>query len=98
MLTAALGVDREAFATYVETEQPDYLSAQAWIRDHATTLTPAAVAAFDVRIRTASLPEDQAIERRAQLGITDPEFKLGIPLNDLDDWAGLHRQLQAAAR
>jgi hypothetical protein len=98
MLTDALGLDRDAFAAYVETEKPEYLPAESWVRANATTLTPETIAAFDARIRSTNLPEEQAIERRAELGIADPEFKLGIPLNDLDDWASLHRQLQAAAR
>jgi hypothetical protein len=98
VLTDMLGVDREAFATYVETEKPEYLLAETWIRDKATALTPATIAAFAERLRTTNMPDAMAAERRAQLGISDPAFTNGIALNDLDDWAALHRQLQAAAR
>ena len=97
-LTDALGIDRERFATYVETEKPEYLLAEAWIREHAGALTPATIASFGASIRTTAMPDAMAAERRAQLGISDPAFTLGVALNDLDDWAALHRQLQAAAR
>jgi hypothetical protein len=97
-LTTSLGIDGAAFAVYVETEKPEYLLAEAWVREHATALNPESIAAFAGYIRAANMPEAMANERRAQLGISDPAFTLGIALNDLDDWAALHRQLQAAAR
>ena len=98
MLTGAIGVNPVAFATYVETEKPDYLKAEAWIRGNAATLTSETIAAWTQKLATWNLPEERAIERRAELGIHDPNFKLSVPLNDLDDWAGLHRQLLLAAR
>jgi hypothetical protein len=97
-LTAALGIDRAAFAAYVEAEKPEYLLAEAWIRDHATALTPVTIAAFADGLDAAAMPDAMAAERRAELGIEDATFTRGISLNDLDDWAALHRQLQAAAR
>jgi hypothetical protein len=97
MVTDALGLDRDAFAAYVETERPDYPTAEAWVRRHAKTLTPDAIAALNARIRSTKMPAEMAVARRAELGITDPSVELGIPLNDLDDWAGLHRHLQTLA-
>jgi len=97
-LTDALGIDRAAFAAYVEAEKPEYLLAEAWVREHATALTPATIAALAEGLSAAQMPVAMATERRAELGIDDPAFSNGIALNDLDDWAALHRQLQAAAR
>jgi hypothetical protein len=93
-LTGAIGLDPAALAAFVETEKPDYLATEAWVRANAA-LTPETIAAWAAEIGGFNLPEERAIERRAELGITDPNFRLGIPLNDLDDWAGLHRQLLA---
>ena len=96
MVSEGLGIDRDAFATYVETEKPDYLTAEAWVRRHATTLTADAIAALNARIRSTKLPPERLAERRAELGPIAAALELGIPLNDLDDWAGLHRQLNAS--
>ena len=96
MLTVAIGLDAVAFATYVETQKPNYPTAEAWVRANATALDADAIAAWTAKINGWPLAEERAIERRAELGITDSTIKLGIALNDLDDWAGLHRQLLAA--
>jgi hypothetical protein len=95
MMTTAIGLDPVAFADYVEAEKPAYLEAEAWVREHATSLTPDAIAAWATTLATFHFPAARVPERHAELGITDPSFTLGVPLNDLDDWAGLHRQLLA---
>jgi hypothetical protein len=95
MLSTALGFDPAAFATYIETEKPGYLSAEDWIRRHATSLTSDAISALNAHLSGFKLTPERAVERRAQLGPIAAEIELGIPLNDLDDWAGLHRQLIA---
>lgn len=95
MMTTAIGVDPLAFAAYAESDKPAYLAAEAWVREHATALTPDAIAAWSATLSTFHFPPARVPERHAELGITDPSFTLGVPLNDLDDWAGLHRQLLA---
>jgi hypothetical protein len=95
MVADALGFDRDAFATYVETEQIDYLTAEAWVQRHATTLTPATVEALNAQIGSYKLRPERAALRREQLGPIADGLELGSALNDLDDWAGLHRQLIA---
>lgn len=95
-LTDAIGLDRVAFATYVETEKPDYLTAETWVRDRATALNAETIGAWNARVSVAEMPEHMIAGRHADLGITDPALKRGVPLNDLDDWLGLHKQLLAA--
>ena len=90
-----LGFDRDAFATYVETTKADYLTAEAWVRQHATSCSPNAIAELNALLGSFKFPAERAVERRAQLGPIADGIELGIPLNDLDDWAGLHRQLIA---
>ena len=97
ILTGALGIDPQAFATYVETSRADYLTAEAWVRSNATNLTPEAIAAVNERLATFKMPPELRTKRRAELGAVADSLELGIPLNDLDDWAGLHRQLSAVA-
>ena len=98
MVSDGLGFDRDAFAAYVETDKPDYLTAEGWVRRHATTLTSDAIAALNALLQSTKLPPERLIERRAELGPIAATLELRMPLNDLDDWAGLHRQLNAVAR
>jgi hypothetical protein len=95
MVAVTLGFDHDAFATYVETDKADYLTAEAWVRRHATTLTAATVDALNAQIGSYKLRPDRAALRREQLGPIADGLELGTALNDLDDWAGLHRQLIA---
>ncbi len=97
ILTNALGIDAAAFATYVETNHADYLEAEAWVRRNATNLTQESIAAVNERLGTFKMPPEPLLKRRAELGAVAESLELGIPLNDLDDWAGLHRQLSAVA-
>jgi hypothetical protein len=94
VLSGGLGFDPEAFAVFVETEQPDYLTAEAWIREDATNLNATAIAALNDRFCTTVMPPEPLAKRRAELGAIAAGLELGILLNDLDDWAGLHRQLR----
>gem|GEM_PF-151535 len=95
MVADALGFDREAFAAYVEMEKADYLAAETWVRSHATTLTAATVDALNAQIGSYKLRPERSAVRRQELGPIADGLELGSALNDLDDWAGLHRQLIA---
>jgi len=97
MVTNALGVDGAEFASFVEEQRPDYLAAEAWIEEHATNLTAEAIAGLNATISTTKMSPENAAKRRAELGPAADGLELGIPLNDLDDWAGLHRELKALA-
>ncbi|HEV8020375.1 MAG TPA: DUF5069 domain-containing protein [Candidatus Lustribacter sp.] len=98
LLTGKLGVDHVAFAAYVEADAPSYLEAEAWIRKHATMLTPPAIGDLNEQIRATKMPAEMAAKRRGELGAGADGLELGIPLNDLDDWRLLHEQLKAVAR
>jgi Domain of unknown function (DUF5069) len=95
-LTTTLGIDRDAFVAYIETEKPDYLTLERWVRENATALTPETIATVNARIADADMPEAMLADRRAQLGFHDPDCTKAVALNDLDDWAALHRTLTGA--
>jgi hypothetical protein len=98
VLAGALGFDGAAFGAYAAADRPRYLDAEAWIRNHATTLTYDAIATANERFRMAKMPDPLASELRARFGIADASYDLGYRLNDLDDWDSLHEQLLAEAR
>jgi hypothetical protein len=92
-LTTALGIDREAFVAYIETEKPDYLTLEAWVRANATTLTPATIETVNQRAATVDLPEAMRGDRASRLKFDDPSYIKAVALNDLDDWLGMHEML-----
>jgi hypothetical protein len=96
MLLETFGLDNDAFDAFIATQTPGYLATEAWVREHATTLTPDAIAAFNAKLEAHVVPEERAAPRRAQLGLDDAFGGPAIRLNDVDDWAQLHEQLLAA--
>jgi Domain of unknown function (DUF5069) len=92
-LTTTLGIDRDAFVAYIETEKPDYLALERWVRENATALTPETIATVNARVADAEMPEAMRTERCAQLGIEESGYTKAVILNDLDDWAAMHRAL-----
>lgn len=96
-LTTALGIDREAFVAFIEEHKPSYVALEGWVREHATNLTPDAIAAFNAQVESAQLPEAMRADRFARIGFSDPSYTGAIALNDLDDWAAMHEALAGAA-
>jgi hypothetical protein len=92
-LTRTLGIDRDAFVAYIETEKPDYLTLEAWVRANARNLTPEAIAELNAHVSSADLPDAMLQDRRAHLRFHDPTYTKAVALNDLDDWAALHAAL-----
>jgi Domain of unknown function (DUF5069) len=96
-LCTNLGIDRDAFVAYIEREKPTYLELEAWVRKHATKLDAESIAAHNRTITTTDMPPEVANERRRDVGATDLSLTRAVALNDLDDWAALHRQITSSA-
>jgi hypothetical protein len=92
-LTTALGIDRDAFVEYISDEKPGYLALEAWVRAHATNLTPEAVTTLNAGIEAAQLPEAMREARFERVGYSDPSYTGSVALNDLDDWTAIHEFL-----
>jgi hypothetical protein len=92
-LTSTLGIDSEAFQAYIREQLPDYPTLEAWVRAHATNLTPEAIATVNDNVATADLPERMRADRFARVGLHDESYVKAVALNDLDDWAGMHEEL-----
>jgi hypothetical protein len=95
-LTTTLGIDRDAFVAYIETEKPDYLTLEAWVRANATALNPETIATINARVASTDLPEAMLAGRLDQLGFHEPGYTNAVALNDLDDWMGMHAALTRA--
>ncbi|MBV8151712.1 MAG: hypothetical protein JO101_09240 [Candidatus Eremiobacteraeota bacterium] len=84
-----LGIDRDAFIRFVETQLPTYLECEAWVRAHATNLDAESIAKHNALGRRQKTPELAASQRRF-IGIDDADLRSGPMLNDLDDWMTIH--------
>ena len=87
-----LGIDGGAFIAFVTSTLPTYPQCEAWVRDHATKLDSASIAAHN-ELLSFEKPEAMAAHQRAFAGIDDPGLRNGPLLNDLDDWATVHAQI-----
>ena len=94
-IAEAVEFDPDAFRTFVESERPDYLTAEAWVREHARNLTPEVIEELRLYTTVAKMPANLEAQRRERLGHIDPAFGLGYELNQLDDWYSIHEQLIA---
>jgi hypothetical protein len=93
-LAETIGMDLPASVRFTE-ELPSYIAYEAWVREHATKLDPATVAAWNERMRTREKPEHVAAPEREILGITDANERRGVMLNDVLDWHYVHEQITA---
>jgi hypothetical protein len=93
-LTSTLGIDRDAFIAYIETEKPDYRTLEAWVREHAASLNAETIATVNARVATAAMNPEMLADRRERLKITDPNLTNVVAINDLDAWDALHASLQ----
>ena len=93
-----IGLDMTAAVAYIETEKPDYLTFEKWVRAHATNLNAASIAAHNASILAQPMRDEVATQRRRRFGIDDPSYNTGVRLNDLDDWDGLHELLVRSNR
>jgi hypothetical protein len=96
MVLDALGIDDARIMDFVQTERPDYLHFERWVRANGKALSAGDIAALNERYREFPMGPAAASERRAELGLTDDALTSGVLLNDLDDWAALHRRLVPA--
>ena len=92
------GVDGPAFVTFIEAQQPDYLTAERYFTDHAKNYSPQAVASFNAELLSGTFPDPGRPKfLRDRVGLDDDAVSRVIPLNDLDDWFGFHEMFKENA-
>lgn len=91
-----LGIDADTFVHYVETDKPNYLQLEAWVRANAKNCTSEAIATVNAKVESADLPEAMLADRFARVGVNDPSYTKAVALNDLDDWLLMHEAITAA--
>lgn len=90
----ALGLEPEAWFTFLTT-MPTYLQAEQYVREHATSLTPEAIAALNAELAAMPRPEESAAKVRAIVGLDIADFNNSAMLLNLDDWFAIRTALVA---
>jgi hypothetical protein len=90
VVMTSLGIDADAFIAFIEKEKPDYPTCEAWIKAHATNLTPEGIAKANDGVLNGMMPDPRRSDWQKRFGVT---FAEGWKLNQLDDWAAVHEQL-----
>lgn len=91
-LFTTFGLDGPAFITFVQTQRPDYLALEAYVREHAGDLSPQTIARFNEEHEGFELPDPRGSDWRARFGVDE---RKAVRLNHLDDWAGAYEQIDA---
>jgi len=89
-----LGLEPEAWFAFLKT-LPTYLEAEQYVRDHATKLDAASIAAVNAEIAGLPRPEENAVKVRELVGLDEPGFNNSAMLINLDDWYAIHKELIA---
>jgi hypothetical protein len=91
-----LGVEPEPWFAFLAT-RPAYPQAEDYLREHATKLDAASIAAVNELITTRPRREESAAPVRALVGISDATYNNGARLLDFEDWHTIHDDLLAHA-
>ena len=97
MVLAGLGIDAEAFKSFIATEKPSYPQCEAWIlAQSGGSLDAGAVAKLNASIVGYNHDDATRASILGANGIPD-EGKIldAINLNNLDDWLSFHSEVIA---
>ena len=88
-----LGLDRGALLAHIG-DAPDYVTFEAWVRVHATTVSSPELDAVNADFETFLMPEPRRSEWAARFGL--PDYTVATRMNELDDWDLVHAQIVAS--
>jgi hypothetical protein len=94
----AIGLDLATAIAHVRGERPSYMAFEAWVSANAGNAGADAIPAHNAALSARQKPEAVAAHERALLGLTDPEYRPSMELNDLVDWFQLHANVTRAAQ
>jgi len=93
MVLDAIGIDREAFLNYINENKPSYIECEAWILEQkGGSLDQAKIDEVNAGILGYTHDDDTRKEILEAAGRPDDgSIKDAVNLNNLDDWAILHK-------
>ncbi len=85
-----IGLDLAVAWAFIQTELPNYLQFERWVRDHMSQPDDATKARWTATILALQKSDDQATAELAEAGEPDLSLRGTILLNDLVDWKHMH--------
>ena len=85
-----IGLDIEAASAYINSELPNYLQFEGWVRDHIAEPDAATKAKWIAEIAAMKKAEEQGAAEVIECGATDPTIRGTVMLNDMVDWKYMH--------
>ena len=94
MVLDAIGIDREAFLSYIGENKPSYTATESWILEQkGGSLDAGAIGELNAGINGYIHDDDTRTEILGAAGIADDgSIKDAVNLNNLDDWTIFHAQ------
>ena len=85
-----IGLDIDATSAYINSELPNYLQFESWVRDHIAQPDAATKAKWIAEIAGMKKAEEQGAAEVIECGATDPTIRGTVMLNDMVDWKHMH--------
>ena len=89
-LAGLIGLDIEATSAYINSELPNYLQFESWVRDHIAQPDAATKAKWIAEIAAMKKADEQGAAEVIECGATDPTIRGTVMLNDMVDWKHMH--------
>jgi hypothetical protein len=93
MTCADLGLDEQAVKNFIKQNKPTYPEFEAWVKQNAKSLTPAAVEKHNAAVRGYIHDDETRKKVLDECALADDASaaKDAVNLNNLDDWYEFHQ-------
>ena len=89
MVLDGLGIDRDAFLTFIATK-PTYIQCEQWVSENGTKVNAEAIQELNAAITGYIHTDETRQSILSTAGLPDGEPRDAINLNNLDDWDEFH--------
>ena len=93
MVLGTLGIDADAFRSFVKENKPSYIECENWVAQNGDTSQPG-IAKLNRQITQYHHDDTTRTEILAAAGLEDSAAIADAPnLNNLDDWTAFHKEV-----
>jgi hypothetical protein len=93
MVLGTLGIDADAFRSFVKENKPSYIECENWVAQNGDTSLPG-IAKLNRQITQYHHDDNTRTEILAAAGLEDSAAIADAPnLNNLDDWTAFHKEV-----
>jgi hypothetical protein len=92
-LSGMIGLDLVAACAYIQSDLPNYLQFEGWVRDHIAQVDDATKAKWCAQMTALQKPEDVSAAECLEAGAPGSGVRSVILLNDMVDWKHMHDKI-----